>query len=156
MPAAMLTEQFGRYRILKQLGKGGMGAVYLAVDTQLGRRVALKVPHIDADAGPRMLERFYREARAAATLNHPNICPVHDVGTQDGVPYLTMAYIEGQTLARALKSGKPIAEVAAARIIHALAMALAEAHQRGIIHRDLKPANVMIMAYRKSSATLIS
>jgi serine/threonine protein kinase len=144
MPAAMLPEQFGRYRILKQLGKGGMGAVYLAEDTQLGRRVALKVPHIDADAGPRMLERFYREARAAATLNHPNICPVHDVGTHEGVPYLTMAFIEGQTLAAAIKSSKPFPEVAAARISHTLAMALAEAHHRGVIHRDLKPANVMM------------
>lgn len=144
MPAATLPEQFGRYRILKQLGKGGMGAVYLAEDTQLGRRVALKVPHIASDAGPSMLQRFDREARAAATLNHPNICPVYDVGTHNGIPFLTMAYIEGQTLAEMVKKGKPLPQVAAASIVHTLALALAEAHRRGVVHRDLKLANVMM------------
>jgi serine/threonine protein kinase len=144
MSAATLPQQFGRYRILKQLGKGGMGAVYLAEDTQLGRRVALKVPHIDEDAGPSVLERFYREARAVAALDHPNICTLYDVGTHDGITYMSMAYIEGQTLAEVLRSGKPLTQVVAARIVHTLAMALAKAHQLGVIHRDLKPANVMM------------
>src|SRR5262249_10557824 len=83
-----LPETFGRYRIAKKLGRGGMGAVYLAQDTQLGRPVALKVPHFTNRDGPRVLERFYREARAAATINHPNICPVYDVGQINGVHYL--------------------------------------------------------------------
>src|SRR5438477_6400228 len=84
-----LPEQFGRYRILKKLGQGGMGAVYLAHDTQLDRQVALKVPQFTAADGPDALERFYREAKAAATIEHPNICPVHDVGEIGGVHYLT-------------------------------------------------------------------
>src|SRR5262245_37079433 len=77
---ARLTSQFGRYRILKRLGSGGMGAVYLAHDTQLDRQVALKVPHFRPEDGPESVERFYREARSAATIQHPNICPVFDVG----------------------------------------------------------------------------
>src|ERR687885_102609 len=91
-----LPETLGRYRILKPLGQGGMGAVYLAHDTQLDRRVALKVPHFRPEDGSEALERFYREARAAAALRHPNICPVYDVGEHQGVRYLTMAYVEGQ------------------------------------------------------------
>src|SRR6266481_6464573 len=98
MSMATLPEQFGRYRILKKLGHGGMGSVYLAQDTQLERPVALKVPHIEADDEPSVLQRFYREARAAAALNHPNLCQVHDVGAHGEIPYLTMAYIEGRTL----------------------------------------------------------
>ena len=83
--AIELPEQFGRYRILKPLGKGGMGAVYLAEDTQLGRRVALKVPHFTADDGPAVIERFYLEARAAAGIEHPNLCAVYDVGEVGGI-----------------------------------------------------------------------
>src|SRR5260370_6246500 len=139
-----LPEQFGRYRILRKLGQGGMGTVYLAHDSQLQRRVALKVPHIDADAGPGVLQRFYREARSAATLNHPNICPVYDVGAHDDIPFLTMAYVEGQTLAAMIEDGQPLPERAAIRIASTLAQALYEAHSRGVIHRDLKPANVMM------------
>jgi serine/threonine protein kinase len=141
---ATRPEQFGRYRILKTLGQGGMGAVYLAHDTQLDRPVALKVPHIMAEDSPAILQRFYREARAAATLNHPNLCAVHDVGTHDGVPYLTMSFVEGRTLAEIVKGGKALSEAEAADIVRKLALALQEAHARGVIHRDLKPSNVMI------------
>src|SRR3954468_7001760 len=88
-----LPEQFGRYRILKRLGQGGMGAVYLAQDTELDRQGALKVPHFAEDEGPEVLERFAREARAAAGLEHPNLCPVYDVGEVNGVRYVTMAYV---------------------------------------------------------------
>src|SRR5271166_3362568 len=94
----MLPEQFGRYRILRQLGTGTTGMVYVAEDTRLGRQVALKVPHNNPDRGPELLQRFAREARLAATLDHPNICPVHDVGQIDGIDYLTMAYIQGRPL----------------------------------------------------------
>jgi formylglycine-generating enzyme required for sulfatase activity len=143
MAAMTLPEPFGRYRILKKLGQGGMGSVYLAHDTQLGRKVGLKVPHLEPGDAT-VLQRFYREARAAATLHHPNICPVHDVGEQDGIPYLTMAFIEGRTLAARLQDGNPLPQREAAAIVRKLALALKEAHARGVIHRDLKPANVMI------------
>jgi serine/threonine protein kinase len=138
------SEQFGRYRILRKLGQGGMGAVYLAQDTQLDRAVALKVPHFSADDSPSLRERFYREARSAATLEHPNLCPVYDVGQEQGVHYLTMAYVEGQSLSAVLASGAPLPQEQAARIVWTLAQALGYAHSRGIIHRDLKPANVML------------
>jgi formylglycine-generating enzyme required for sulfatase activity len=144
MAAATLPQQFGRYRILKKLGQGGMGSVYLAHDTQLERQVALKVPHIESADGPSVLQRFYREARAAATLNHPNLCQVHDVGAHGNIPYLTMAFVEGRTLAERIKEGQPLPQREAADIVRKLALALHEAHARGVIHRDLKPANVMI------------
>jgi serine/threonine protein kinase len=99
-----LPKQFGRYRIVQKLGEGGMGTVYLAYDTQLGRQVALKVPQFTADDTV-AVQRFYREARAAAMLQHPNICPVYDVGEINGILYLTMAYIEGKSLAHCVRPG---------------------------------------------------
>jgi hypothetical protein len=99
-----LPAQFGRYRHKKLLGKGGMGSVYLAHDSQLDRHVALKIPRFGPDEAG-MRERFLREARAAATLHHPNLCPVFDVGDLDGVLYLTMAYIEGEPLSARQPSG---------------------------------------------------
>jgi serine/threonine protein kinase/cyclophilin family peptidyl-prolyl cis-trans isomerase len=141
--AGKVPEQFGRYKIVKPLGEGGMGSVYLARDTQLDRLVALKVPHIQASDGRKVLDRFLREARSAATLRHPNLCPVYDVGEQDGTPYLTMAFIEGRPLAAYLRDeGLPPAQ--AATLVRKVALALHEAHAKGIIHRDLKPANIMI------------
>jgi serine/threonine protein kinase len=121
-----------------------MGSVYLAHDPQLDRRVALKVPHFTAEDGPDVLERFRREARAAATIEHPNICPVYDVGEADGVNYLSMAYIEGRPLSDLLKGGKPQPQRGVAAVVRKLALALEEAHKKGVIHRDLKPSNVMI------------
>src|SRR6516225_5244843 len=94
-----LPEQFGRYRIMRRLGQGGMGSVYLAEDTQLQRRVALKVVGEGSRESPEARQRLLAEARAAATLDHPYLCPVHDVGEIDGRLYLTMAYIDGQSLA---------------------------------------------------------
>ena len=137
-----LPEHFGRYRILKQLGKGGMGAVYLAHDTQLGRSVALKVPSFTAGQSSSLLQRFYQEARSAATLVHPNICAVYDVGEIDGTHFLTMAFIEGRPLSDTASTGMEPAEAAA--LVRRLALALQAAHAKGIIHRDLKPANIMI------------
>ncbi len=134
---------FGRYRVVKLLGQGGMGAVYLAQDTQLDRPVALKIPTFSGNDGPMVLERFQREARAAATILHPNVCPLYDVGEIDGVPYLTMGYIDGKPLA-AYVAARPQPPRQSAFLVRKLALALAEAHKRGVIHRDLKPANVMI------------
>jgi predicted Ser/Thr protein kinase len=136
--------EFGRYRIVRKLGTGGMGSVYLAHDTQLDRPVALKVPHFASGKSATAVERFYQEARAAALLHHPNICPVFDVGTVDDVHYLTMAYIEGQTLADWLRTSHPLPVRQVVGLIQAAALALEEAHSRGVIHRDLKPANIMI------------
>lgn len=144
-----LSGQFGRYEILKKLGQGGMGTVYLAKDTQLDRPVALKVPHFAAERAEELKERFYREAKAAATIDHPNVCPVHDVGEIDGVDYLTMAYIEGHCLTEFVRPGKPLAQRQVAGVVRKLALALSELHARGIAHRDLKPSNVMINRRRE-------
>src|SRR5947209_9119256 len=95
---------------------------------------------------PDIRERFLREARAAARFHHPNFCPIHEIGESDGLPYLTMAYIEGGTLASQLERGRPWDQRRAAEVVRVLALALAEAHRQGIVHRDLKPANVMIDA----------
>ncbi len=141
--APPLPEQFGRYTIQRRLGRGGMGSVYLAHDTQLDRLVALKVPQLHGGDGELLRERFAREARAAALLNHPNICPVYDVGAIDDVPYLTMAYVDGQPLQDwATRPPRPPEQVLA--LVRTLALALEEAHQRGVVHRDLKPSNIMI------------
>src|SRR5262245_27148350 len=137
-----MPEQFGRYRILKKLGEGGMGAVYLAEDTVLTRQVALKVPHFGENDGPRVIERFYREARAAAALSHPDICPVIDVGQIDGKHYLTMPFIEGKPLSHHMEQKWSVPQ--ACTMVRRLALAVAELHQRGLVHRDLKPANIMI------------
>jgi serine/threonine protein kinase len=142
--ASSLPEKFGRYRIQRKLGQGGMGSVYLAHDSQLDRSLALKVPHFTEADGPEVLERFYREARSAATLSHPNICPVHDVGTIDGIHYVTMAYVEGKPLSELIRGGKKLPQKAVAAVVRKLALAMQEAHAKGIIHRDLKPSNVMI------------
>src|SRR5262249_44134043 len=149
-----LPEQFGRYRIIRRLGQGGMGSVYLAEDTQLGRRVALKVPDLGSEDGSEARERFLREARTAATLDHPSLCPVHDVGEIDGRLYLTMAYIEGKSLAEAIPAGGvPLRQAAA--LVRKLAAAMREAHAKGIVHRDLKPANVMIKLTSKGQEPVI-
>lgn len=136
----------GRYRMIRQLGQGNMGSVYLAEDTRLGRQVALKVPHFRPDDGPEVRARFFREARALAALRHPNLCPIFDVGEQHGVPFLIMAYLEGGSLSQALKGCPPWPQHAAAALVRQLALGLAAAHDCGIVHRDLKPANVLLTA----------
>jgi formylglycine-generating enzyme required for sulfatase activity/serine/threonine protein kinase len=139
-----LKQEFGRYRIIKALGKGAMGMVYLAEDTQLQRQVALKTPHFEQEPTPELLERFYREARAAATLRHPNICPVYDVGQIEETHYISMAYIEGHPLTAFIRAPKPQPERQILIVVRKLAQALQEAHDHGIVHRDLKPANIMV------------
>ncbi|HZU36192.1 MAG TPA: protein kinase, partial [Gemmataceae bacterium] len=138
-----LPRMLGRYELRRLLGKGGMGAVYLAHDTQLDRPVALKIPSF-ASSGTLARERFVQEARAAALVSHPNLCPVYDAGAIDGVEYLTMAYIEGKPLSALIRGGKQLPERIAAALVFQLARAMQAAHERGIIHRDLKPDNIMI------------
>jgi hypothetical protein len=142
--AVSLPEKFGRYRIVRELGRGAMGAVYLAHDSQLDRMVALKVPQFSAADGPEIRQRFHSEARAAATIEHPGVCPVYDVGEISGTPYLTMAYLQGQPLSHILEGTKPLPERKAASLVRQLTAALQAAHERGVIHRDLKPSNVII------------
>src|SRR5665213_3340847 len=139
-----MPTEFGRYRVRKQLGGGGMGAVYLVENTELKREEALKVPHFGIGDDPQMRERFLREARAAAQLDHPNLCPVHDVGTINGVCFLTMRYLKGKLLSD--YTGKPQPPRKAVEITAKLAQALESAHTKGVIHRDLKPNNVMMCA----------
>jgi serine/threonine protein kinase len=118
--------------------------VYLARDLQLGRQVALKIPTFPEHEDSELLERFYREARSAATLRHSNICPVFDVGDVEGEHYLTMAYIEGRPLSSYVNPQNPLPERLVVGIVRKLASALEHAHRQGIVHRDLKPSNIMI------------
>ena len=142
---------FGRYRLIRPLGRGGMGAVYLARDVQLDRDVALKTPSKRAAANPELAERFLREARAAALLRHPHLCPVFDAGEEDGRLYLTMAYLPGRSLREATGGPQPIR--ATARLLGRLADAMAHAHDQGVVHRDLKPGNVMLDERGKPAIT---
>ncbi len=151
-PVAILTgKRLGPYEIISSIGGGGMGEVYRAKDTRLDRVVAVKVlPDHSADQ-PESRERFDREARSIAGLNHPHICVLYDVGHQDGIDYLVMEYLEGETLAQRLQKGSlPLPQVL--RYAIEIADALDKAHRHGIIHRDLKPANIMLT---KSGAKLL-
>jgi serine/threonine protein kinase len=139
-----IPKRFGRYEIVSRLGSGAMGAVYKARDTQLERIVAIKTPKFSGDDNQPDLERFYREARSAATLCHPNICQIYDVGEIDGIHYISMAFVDGLPLSRYISSESPHAMRRIAGILRKCALALEEAHSKGIVHRDLKPANVMI------------
>ncbi len=139
----MIGNLLGHYRILELLGTGGMGQVYLAEDTRLQRRVALKVLAKELALDPDRRERFEREARAAAALNHPNIVTIHSVEEAEGTPFLTLELIDGQTLGDLISpEGLPLDRVLDLGI--PLADAVGAAHQRGITHRDLKPANIML------------
>ncbi len=140
-PGAM----FGRYRIVRELGRGGMGTVYLAEDTRLGRLVALKVPNLDP--GQRQsAERFLKEARLTAGLHHRNICTVFDAGEENGCLYLTMAYVEGQPLRERVAEYAVGPPTRALELVRKIAVAVGAAHAKGIVHRDLKPGNVMLDA----------
>jgi WD40 repeat protein len=131
------------YEVLGELGRGGMGVVYLARQLPLNRLVALKMILAGPHAGPEALARLRTEAEAVARLRHPNIVQIHEVGNQDGHPYLALEYVEGNTLADNL-AGMPYAPRPAARLLETLARAVHHAHERGIVHRDLKPSNVLL------------
>ena len=139
-----IPEQFGRYHVLEQIGQGSMGAVYLAHDSQLDRKIALKIPRFSTSDKSEETERFYRETRAAATLRHPNICQVFDIGMIDGQHFISMEYISGNPLSTFIKQSKPLPVRKIAATVRKLARALQDAHDNGLVHRDLKPDNIMI------------
>src|SRR5574339_867739 len=139
----MPPEALAHYRILRQVGAGGMGEVYLAEDAKLGRRVALKILAASLADDPERRERFEREARAVAALNHPNITTLYSIEQDDGVLFLTMEFVEGKTLSELIPRGG----MTMGQLLHLaipLVDAIAAAHDRKVTHRDLKPANVMV------------
>jgi len=139
----MIGKTISHYRILGQVGEGGMGVVYVAEDMLLGRRVAIKIPHAGKDE-QHYRARFLKEARAVSNLNHKNIAAVHDLGeTDDGQPYIVMELVSGQTLGEML-AGSGLSIARSVEIMREVADALAEAHRRGIVHRDVKPSNVIV------------
>src|ERR1700722_938641 len=150
MPLTSGTK-LGPYEIQSPLGAGGMGEVYRARDTRLDRTVAIKILTEGLESTPEVRQRFDREARAVSSLNHPHICALYDVGHQDGIDYLVMEYLEGQTLAARIEKG-PLPTPELLRTASQIADALDKAHRRGIVHRDLKPGNVMLT---KSGAKLL-
>jgi hypothetical protein len=138
------VSHIGRYEIQRRLGTGGMGALYLARDPSLDRFVAIKLLKEDFQDDPELRERFIREARSVARLRHPNIVIVHDVGEDDGRPFMAMEYIEGETLTQVLRGTPSLPLIRRLELMEDLCAGLAHAHAAGIIHRDIKPANVML------------
>jgi eukaryotic-like serine/threonine-protein kinase len=143
--------RLGPYEVVAPAGAGGMGEVYRARDTRLDRTVAIKILPAYLSERPDSKQRFEREARAISSLQHPNICTLFDIGSQDGTDYIVMEYLEGETLADRLAKG-PLAPDQVLKYGAEIAEGLEKAHRSGVVHRDLKPGNVMLT---KSGAKLM-
>src|SRR3954451_15459188 len=141
-------DRIGRYKIVRELGRGDMGVVYHAIDPNIGRPVAIKTIHFGGNRKPeeveRMRERLFREARSAGMLSHPGIMTIYDVEQQGDLAYIAMEYVDGPTLDQVLNNPEPIAAARMFSILAQTAAALDYAHTRGIVHRDIKPANIML------------